>query len=225
MFLFATYMYYFYTSKSQTENRKGQSPPPVLWKRKPTAFGEGASAVLECRRKVIHDNEPPYTPSQKARERVEMGMPGKMSGCVCSGQGWGRRLVCLAVGWTTGFLDTGLTQRDHLDPLRQHPHPEQTQEGTLEKHQCDNWSHLHPGWVNTAWESDVILPNFVRYWGGVGRCFPSWQPHPRSSFISHSTCLTLPGYVPLMFCTSHHLAVRVHPSPGQVGLNISCNPR
>lgn len=163
-------------------------------------------------------------PGEKPERRFGLGIPGKMSGHLCLGRGLGWRLVCLAMGWVAGFLDIGLIQIDRFDPLCQHLLPEQTYEGSLEKHQCDNWSHLHLGWVNTNWESDVIR-NFLRHWGPVGRCFLLMAGTPRSSFISHSTYLTLPGNVPLMFCTSHHPAVRVYPSPGLVGLNnISCNP-
>lgn len=184
-----------------------QSPPPVFWKIKPTAFGEGVSAILEGRGKFLmpmikpHARSPPYIPIQGGG--LGWGCLGKCRH-LCSVQGPGWRLICLAVGWAAGFLDMGLTQIDHLDPLGQRPFPEQTQKGNLEKLQCDNWRQLHPGWVNTAWESEVVFLNSLRYWGPVGRCFLSWQPHPRSSFISHSTCLTLPGYVLLMFCTSHH---------------------
>ena len=83
------------------------------------------------------------------------------------GQGWG--LFCFAVGWAAVFIDMGLIQGDHFHSLQQHPLPEQTQEGSLEKHECDDWSPVHLAWVNTAWESDIVFPSFLRcqgLWGG-----------------------------------------------------------
>lgn len=86
--------------------------------------------------------EPPYIPSQtlvRGQGGVSgQGGPGNTSGHLCSGLGRGRGLFCLAVGWVAGFLDMGLIQGDHLHSLQQHPLPEKTQEGSLEKHECDN---------------------------------------------------------------------------------------
>lgn len=56
---------------------------------------------------------------------------GEVRGSDAWGIAWasvlGPRPRVEAVGWAAGFLDRGLTQRDHLDFLWQHPLPEQTQ--------------------------------------------------------------------------------------------------
>lgn len=51
----------------------------------------------------------------------------------------------LCSGWAEGggfsvllWADMGLIQGDHLHSLQQHPLPEQTQEGSLEKHDGDD---------------------------------------------------------------------------------------
>lgn len=65
-------------------------------------------------------------------------MPGKRLGICAQARAEGGGFSVFTVGWAAGFLDTGLTQRDHSDFLQQHPLPEQTQQGGLEKRECDN---------------------------------------------------------------------------------------
>lgn len=161
-------------------------------------------------------------PGKRIGRNVWPGRPGENVWAFLLRPGPRAGAFLLAVGWAAGFLNTGFTRRDHLYSLKQPPLPKQTQEGGLEKQECDNWSHIHLGWANTAWESDLVFPNCLRCWGSQGGDF-SLDGHTlgRSLLVTAHASL---GCVPLMFCTSHHPAVRVYPSPGLVGRNsISCN--
>lgn len=98
---------------------------------------------MEIRGKVTHASddalcqEPPYTPSPNPvkSQGGGLGWDAWENGHLRAGQGGGWRLVCLAVGWAAG-LHLEFIQIDHLDALGQLPLPEQTQEGSLEKHGC-----------------------------------------------------------------------------------------
>lgn len=127
-FLFAFYITSI-SAKTKQKTKKCNSPPLSLWKLKPTALGEGASAIREWRGKATHVSEdslglePSYTSSQTLVKSqgggLKWGCLRKCLGISAQARAEGRGLSILL--WAGLLLLRGLTPKDHLDLLLQHP--------------------------------------------------------------------------------------------------------